>query len=328
MAVALQVRGSNAASAAGLEHSLQEQRAALERLAAEAERLRFSYGGGDMDNVHWSLLEATKNLDSALSGLARMRSRSGREKTTTKSLEYVVDDDDGAFTSTLSPYHQIDWPKEWEDLKRWKPFTLTCEHRPRDLRRWRADFLYYFELGRCDVDPVDEQRCILFECIDSKLRGKLLVKVAVWCGGDCDIPVFPDLGEEEEHQQTWMWALEEAFLDFHPLFRRRKDFFDSVQEDGMSATKFVAIKRSQGLEARLEEMTADDLLVNRIIDGLREEEVRRELLRMLEEGPMTPQRLESRVARIERDREEVEEIRERVARRLNVLEEAEQGPRI
>ena len=324
MAVALQVRGSDAASAAGLEHSLQEQRAALARLAAEAERLRFSYGGGDMDNVHWSLREAAKNLDSALLGLARLRSHSGREKSLALQYDGGASDGGGG-GGTLSPYHRIDCPEEWDDLQRWKPFMLTCEHRPRDLRRWRADFLYYFELGRYDLHSKEMQRWLLFSCMDSRLRRKMLAK-ALWDDGN--LPVFPEPSKEEEKGKSWMWALEEAFLELHPLFHRRQDFFNSEQLEDMSASEFVSIKRSQGAEARLEEMTADDLVVHRIIDGLAEEEVRRELLRMLEEGPMTPQRLETRVARIERDREEVEEIRERVARRLNVLEEAEQGPRI
>ena len=306
-----------------LERSLLEHRVALARLEAEAERLCLeAETRGDpltnsgMSGVHWRLCEVSRNLDAALSGLDRLRKgrmwEQQQQEQQQQHHQHKQDADDA------SPFYHFGSPLSGEDLERWKPFTLTREHKPRDLRRWKWEFRMYFEAGRYDRHPTVIQRMMLSNCLDRDLQERtgLYWAVAYKPGKEVDErPIFPD-GDGEEDGPSWMRTLEEVFLELYPLFCRRRDFFTSVQEEGQSAFGFISGKQCQARESRLDEMTADDMVVHRAIDGLNDMEIKKELLRMLrEEGPMIEsEKFVLRAIRIERDREEVAEMQARAER--------------
>ncbi len=119
-----------------------------------------------------------------------------------------------------------------------KPFLLTEQHTPEDLREWKAQFETHYSNGHLDTLPYKDQVGYLRVCIDKELFQNL---------ADC-INQAMSIMEEDGAMQI----LDEEFMCQYPLFSRRHKYFRAEQAQRMKVTAWFTQLNHMGNEANLE----------------------------------------------------------------------------
>ena len=148
-----------------------------------------------------------------------------------------------------------------------KPFTLTKDHSPSELRLWIEKLQTYCEASRMGDKPHNERIAYVSQCLSpylyEKIRGSITGATPVLPGADPNLASVVSLIREE-------------FASRYPLFTRRLEFFDSRQPGQPSALSdcyVELIKLSK--EADLERMTPQDIIVFRVIFGMTDDALRK-----------------------------------------------------
>ena len=153
-----------------------------------------------------------------------------------------------------------------------KPFTLTKDHSPTELRDWVDRLRDFFAVSGLRTQPAKEQQAHFKALIDTGLAVCLKPKLTA------EMPVF----DEDPNVDTCITLLEAEFLLRYPLVTRRYDFFRYAQGQSQSFSEYYAHLRELGDLASLEMLTTKDLYIFRLIGGLRDQELRKDILELPE----------------------------------------------
>lgn len=160
-----------------------------------------------------------------------------------------------------------------------KPFQLTLEHTPVELRAWTKQFRAFYSTSGLDKCTIPEQQAYLRVCIHANLEARLQDQV------DEHTAIFGDDG--------YISLIEKEFLSKYPIFARRLDFFRFQQATNQPFTEFATKLRAKGDEADLAALTTEQLYIFRYIGGCSDHKLKEKFLKV-----ETPSLLEmDRIAR-------------------------------
>jgi hypothetical protein len=146
-----------------------------------------------------------------------------------------------------------------------KPFLLTKDHNPCELRSWINKFKAFYSTSMLDRCTLAEQHAYLRICLDSNLEARIQDKL------EDEMPIFGEGGCID--------LLEEEFRMTYPLFARRLDFFRFSQTQGQLFTDYCGKLRAKGEEADLHKLTIDELYVFRYICGTDDNKLKERFLK-------------------------------------------------
>ena len=138
-----------------------------------------------------------------------------------------------------------------------KPFVLTKDHTPSELRLWRDQLATYCEASNMSAKPHSEQVAYVGQCLSTYLIEKIRPKITR------DMPVIADSAQTP----SVMGLIETEFAARYPLFTRRMAFFDARQPAGMAFSDWYGDLLKLAREADLESLTPAQNIVFRAIFG-------------------------------------------------------------
>ena len=152
-----------------------------------------------------------------------------------------------------------------------KPFTLTRDHTPAEMRSWMRKFTSYYTSSNMEQASLAEQQAYLTALIDTHLETRIRDKVTA------STPIFR--GQDETIEITCIELIEAEFAHKYPVLTRRYQFFNDKQMPGQLASDWVAKLRALGDEAELEEMTTEHLYIMRYVCGVSDAKLRGKFLK-------------------------------------------------
>jgi len=148
-----------------------------------------------------------------------------------------------------------------------KPFTLTRDATPVQVRQWIDAFRAWYSSSSMDKCTLEEQHAYFKICLEQELVSRINSKITR------DLPVF---GETD----SCIAILKAEFLLRYPLFTRRVEFFKHTQVKGQLLSDFCSELRAKGEEADLFNLSTEDLYIFRIIGGCTDDTIKRKLLKL------------------------------------------------
>lgn len=147
------------------------------------------------------------------------------------------------------------------------PISPTKDARPHELRAWVGRLRAYFkETGATAADLVSQQQ-YFWSFVDLHLQG--LVEAE---GVDDGTEVFGDDG--------LVAKLEKVYEHLYPIFTRRLQFFQAVQQQGESFSDFTTRLRATSEGADLGALTRNDLFCFRYLVACTDAKLRDRLLKL------------------------------------------------
>ena len=147
-----------------------------------------------------------------------------------------------------------------------QPDKLTRDFTPANMAEWSNKFTAFYNSSKLHLAEVEEQRAHLNICLDQDINNRLGAKVAK------DTEVFGENG--------CMEVLDEMFRALYPLFTRRAQFFSMKQKPGQEIREFMIEVRKLADESDLEELTINDLIINKYISGFSDEKLTDKLMQL------------------------------------------------
>jgi hypothetical protein len=148
-----------------------------------------------------------------------------------------------------------------------KPFQLSMDHTPVELRSWVSRYRSYYSTNTMDNLIIENQQAYFKDCLDPKLEARVNTKLQP------DTPIFG--------HDSCTEILQNEFLVLYPLFTRRFQFFAHRQAQGQVFSEYEATLRQKGDEADLQTLTVDDIYVFRYVCGSCNNELQKKFLRLL-----------------------------------------------
>ena len=152
-----------------------------------------------------------------------------------------------------------------------KPFTLTRDHTPAEMRSWMRKFTSYYTSSNMDQASLAEQQAYLTALIDTHLETRIRDKVTA------GTPIFRE--QDDTIETTCIELIEAEFAHKYPVLTGRYQFFNDKQMPGQLASDWVAKLRALGDEAELEEMTTEHLYIMRYVCGVSDAKLRGKFLK-------------------------------------------------
>ena len=128
-----------------------------------------------------------------------------------------------------------------------RPFTISTDHTPQDLRRWNKKFRQYFASGNVASQPLDIQQAYFEACVDDVILNNITEFIT---------PTTPIFGVGGCIDQV-----NECFKTLYPLFNRRYDYFHTFPTRGEDALSFYSRLRLACVEADSKKLDADQLFI-------------------------------------------------------------------
>ena len=163
-----------------------------------------------------------------------------------------------------------------------KPFKLTQENNPVELRNWLKQFRAFYTTSRLDTLDVENQQAYFRICIDAALEEKLFPLI------DTNTPIFGNGGCLE--------LIEDEFAKSYPLVKRRNEYYGLKHESGQKFSEFASKLLRLGAEADLGNLGIDDMHVFRYMQACSDTKLRDKFLELTDP---TLQRLNAIVAAYE-----------------------------
>ena len=151
-----------------------------------------------------------------------------------------------------------------------KPFTLTLDHSPAEMRDWTQQLTSYYSASQLSALPVEDQRAYFLRSIDSKLATQIRKQL------QASTPVF----ETTPGEHCCVSAIEAVFLMRYPLYNRRMDFFTYAQAPGQSFEDYGAELERLADEADIHVLKMEDLLVFRYLCAATDEKLKERLMKL------------------------------------------------
>ena len=146
-----------------------------------------------------------------------------------------------------------------------KPFNLTVDHSPVELKAWIYKFTNYFKSSSMNTLEHEEQVGYFRNCLDPKLETRLMERLA---------NIRSIFGEN-----SCIAALEEEFKLIYPIFKRRADLLEMKQQESQSFRDFKAELKKIGKECHLESMNKNDIITLLYVTGTNDGELRKMFLK-------------------------------------------------
>lgn len=137
-----------------------------------------------------------------------------------------------------------------------KPPNLSLDYSMKEFEVWQQKFQSYFDTSNMKRATVATQQVYLFGVLDAQVTHRLTPKVTK------QMPVYGD--------NCVMEVLEKIFNDRHPLYKRRKAFFQVKQQPGQDVKDYMAQALILFENADINEMTPEKVLVQVVMNGLQE----------------------------------------------------------
>ena len=160
--------------------------------------------------------------------------------------------------------------KAQDSLKPDKP--LAKQAHPMTVRKWKEDFESFYKASYLEHAELSVQQAFVKKFVATDLMTSLESKI------EADTPVFPD--EEHPNRKSIFEMIDEEFLVIYPLVSRRIDLFRASQKQGQSASEFVTYLENLGSLADLNNLPVEEILIFRLITGLKDPVVLQEILEM------------------------------------------------
>ena len=155
-----------------------------------------------------------------------------------------------------------------------KPFVLSLDHTPAEMRGWIRRFTAYYTSSNMDKGSKLEQQAyfmsVLESSLEAKVREKLSNSTPIFRNGDLAIEV------------TCIELLEKAFINKYSMLTRRFHFFNHKQAPGQNFSDWALKLRSLGSEADLGSITTDELYMLIYICGTSDAKLREKFLEVSE----------------------------------------------
>ena len=149
-----------------------------------------------------------------------------------------------------------------------KPPRLSLDSPPLELRQWCEKLQAFFASNGLERVTLLEQQSYVKSLIDDDLSVKVFVNV------DDQTEVFGNDGVVK--------LIKDEFLLRYPLFSRRLEFFRYSRGQNQSPSNFVANLTLLGYEADLGKLSQDEIMVFRILTGVKDEQLLTKLLELKE----------------------------------------------
>ena len=187
----------------------------------------------------------------------------GAEKVIREARQQIQEAQDGIDKKKLA-----ERPNKIDDTL--KPPVLDNSTKPVKFEQWVAKFKAFVEANRILSMDVATQRAHLNNVIDSTIQ-LALAEIA-----HQDWPLYET--EDDDQQETQLYALQELFLQYHPVYKRRIGFFNhGPLEAGQSMSQYIQQLELLAESANLRNMTQEDLIVQQAIKGCTIPELRSKL---------------------------------------------------
>ena len=128
-----------------------------------------------------------------------------------------------------------------------RPFILTQDHKPQDLRRWSKKLHKYFLSGSIAQQSLEVQQAYFEECIDENILNSISKFIS---------PITPIFGPDGCTE-----LVEDFFATLYPIFNRRFEYFRLMPEKGEFADSYLSRLELLHIEADSELMDADETLI-------------------------------------------------------------------
>lgn len=148
----------------------------------------------------------------------------------------------------------LDRPPNFRPASDLKPSMLSQEATPPEMREWISKFKAFHTASNMSVLGLEEEK----EYLLSRIEGALAITLR---GSFRSATSLADCFE----------LIEVRFLEIHPLFRRRLQWFEQKKKRGQKLLDFYHKLRGIGDEAELEMLNVDDLHMFQTIYACRDE---------------------------------------------------------
>ena len=156
-------------------------------------------------------------------------------------------------------------PKANDSLK---PKELDVGANPKEVEAWCEGFTTYYSSSRFHLASIAEQRQYLRGCLSADLAELIFSRTT------SHTPVDPTATD------GFLSLIREEFDDAEPVFNRRLDFFRLSQAAHESYESFLARVSAQGRMANIENITPEDCYISVMVNGARDAELKREILKL------------------------------------------------
>ena len=142
-----------------------------------------------------------------------------------------------------------------------KPFSLLSTHNPTEFRSWVKQFRAYWRTSNMESLEVADQQIYLENCVEPVLYSRIETYVTdttpIFGADDCCVGLLM-----KDFEERW------------PLYTRRLEFFRSSQDVGQEVSTWVCKLKQLAEECELEDLSQDDLLMFRIVAGMKARDIR------------------------------------------------------
>ena len=147
------------------------------------------------------------------------------------------------------------------------PEKLSRDSNPVELRSWLTRFRAFYSTSNLDKANASDQRAYFFAHIDSHLESRIRASVVD------TTPVFGDRDSLEAF-------LQHEFQLKYPLFTRRLDFFRYTHSRGQLFSDFTSKLKQRADEARLIDLTSDEIIMFRYLCTCKDDKLVERLLKL------------------------------------------------
>ncbi len=148
-----------------------------------------------------------------------------------------------------------------------RPDTLTRDSTPAELRLWIEAYTAYYRASKMDTITVEEQQAFWYRCLDLSLETTLRQRI---------LPQSKIFGRVN----SCMSNLQDLFYELYPIFTRRRAYFEYTQARGQHINAFYAKLLALAEEADLDTLTKDEIHMYRVISGISDDKLRKQLLKL------------------------------------------------
>ena len=159
-----------------------------------------------------------------------------------------------------------------------KPFVLTKDHTPVELRLWLEKLDTYCTASQMSQKPHAEQIAYLSQCLSPYIYEKIRGAIT---------PALPL--HAEDNAPSVVGLIKDEVASRYPLFTRRMEFFRSTQPAGMAFSDWFLELQKLAREADLENINREDITIFRAVIGATDQKLKQKFLSY---SKLTLQRLE------------------------------------
>ena len=153
-----------------------------------------------------------------------------------------------------------------------KPDPLSRDHNPVEFENWKKAFIAYYTASNLDKAKPIEQQAYIRSCTDAYLMSRI----------QSDLNEATLAYSTDRTTKTCLTLLTAEFEKIYPIFSRRYEYYESRQADGQQFSDWAHELRLLGDEAKLEEMTVEDIKAMRYLTGCRDPQLRERFLKLEE----------------------------------------------